>query len=95
MLSYARGPEFPILEKTIGEVLDDAAARRPDGDALVSRHQGIRLTWRDLQAAVERTAARFVGASASAPATASACGAPIASSGSTCRPPWPASAPSL
>jgi fatty-acyl-CoA synthase len=56
MLSYARGPEFPILEKTIGEVLDDAAARCPDGDALVSRHQGIRLTWRDLQAAVERTA---------------------------------------
>jgi fatty-acyl-CoA synthase len=55
LLSSARGPEFPILEKTIGEVLDDAAARLPESDALISRHQGIRLTYRELQAEVART----------------------------------------
>jgi fatty-acyl-CoA synthase len=39
MLSYARGPVAPILEKTIGQVLAGIAARFPERDALISRHQ--------------------------------------------------------
>ena len=56
MLSYARGPELAPIEKTIGQVLDDTSARFPDGDALVSRHQGLRLSYRQLREEVSRTA---------------------------------------
>jgi fatty-acyl-CoA synthase len=56
MLSYARGPSLPLLDKTIGQILEDAAAHNPSGDALISRHQGIRLSYRDLQGQVEQTA---------------------------------------
>jgi fatty-acyl-CoA synthase len=56
MLSYARGPSLPLLDKTIGQILEDAAAHNPSGDALISRHQGIRLSYRDLQNQVEQTA---------------------------------------
>jgi fatty-acyl-CoA synthase len=56
MLSYARGPRLPLLEITIGQALEEAAARNPAGDAIVSRHQGLRLSYRDLQREVERTA---------------------------------------
>jgi fatty-acyl-CoA synthase len=47
--SYARGPVLPLLEKTIGQVLADSAARNPSGDALISRHQGLRLSYGALQ----------------------------------------------
>ena len=56
MLSFARGVEIPVLEKTIGEVLDESAERYPSCDALVSRHQGVRLTYRELQEQVRLTA---------------------------------------
>ncbi|MGO4884312.1 MAG: AMP-binding protein [Bryobacteraceae bacterium] len=49
MQSYARGPVLPLLEKTIGQVLADAAQRNPSGDALVSRHQGLRLSYTELR----------------------------------------------
>ena len=55
MLSYARGPSLPLLDKTIGQILEDAARQNPSGDALISRHQGIRLSYRDLQSQVEQT----------------------------------------
>ena len=55
MLSYSRGPSLPLLDKTIGQALDDAAQQNPAGDAIVSRHQGLRLSYRDLQQQVERT----------------------------------------
>jgi fatty-acyl-CoA synthase len=54
--SYARGPVLPLLEKTIGQVLADSVKRNPSGDALVSRHQGLRLSYRDLQENAQRTA---------------------------------------
>jgi len=56
MLSYARGPELPLLERTISQVLEEAAERNPAGDALISRHQGLRLSYRDLQQQVQSTA---------------------------------------
>jgi fatty-acyl-CoA synthase len=49
MLSYAKGPELPLIEKTIGDVLRETASRYPDRDALISRHQNLRLTWRELE----------------------------------------------
>ncbi len=56
MKSYARGPVLPLLEKTIGQVLADSVGRNPSGDALVARHQGLRLSYRELQDNAERAA---------------------------------------
>jgi fatty-acyl-CoA synthase len=55
--SYSKGvTEPPLLEHTIGEALDRAASQWPGGLALVSRHQGIRWTWAELNAEVDRIA---------------------------------------
>jgi fatty-acyl-CoA synthase len=54
--SYVRGPVLPLLEKTIGQALADSVARGPSADALISRHQGLRLSYRQLQEGAERTA---------------------------------------
>ncbi len=56
MKSYVRGPALPLLEKTIGQVLADSTARNPSADALISRHQGLRLTYGELLDAARRTA---------------------------------------
>ncbi|HKW96344.1 MAG TPA: AMP-binding protein [Bryobacteraceae bacterium] len=56
MLSYARGPSLALIEKTIGQMLDEAAEQNPSGDAIVSRHQRLRLSYRDLRNEVDRTA---------------------------------------
>jgi fatty-acyl-CoA synthase len=49
MLSYSRGPDEPLWEKTVGEVLDQTVERWDDCLALVSRHQSKRYTWRELR----------------------------------------------
>jgi len=59
--SYVRGPVLPLLEKTIGQALADSAARDPAGDALVSRHQRLTISYRDLQESAERTARGLCG----------------------------------
>ena len=47
--SVVRGAATPaLLECTIGEQLAAMAAARPDGDALVVPHQGVRWSWREL-----------------------------------------------
>ncbi len=56
MLSYARGSEVQLLEKTIHQVLADTAACYPDREGLVSCHQNIRHTWRELDQQVMRAA---------------------------------------
>jgi fatty-acyl-CoA synthase len=61
MLSYTRGPEAPILEKTISQVLAETAARFPDRDALVVCHQRARLSYRELVRRVEQVARGLVG----------------------------------
>src|SRR5712692_4344723 len=61
MLSYARGPSLPLLGKTIGQALDDAVEHNPTGDAVISRHQGLRLKYSDLAREVERTARGLAG----------------------------------
>jgi fatty-acyl-CoA synthase len=57
MLSHARGPEVPLLDDTLPRALERAAERFPDREALVVRHQGIRLTWPQLAAQSARVAA--------------------------------------
>lgn len=60
-VSYARGSTVPLIEKPIGEVFDETVAAHPDKNALISRHQGLRLTYRDLQRRVDEVAAGLWG----------------------------------
>jgi fatty-acyl-CoA synthase len=55
--SYAHGAgTVPLLGETIGANLERTAARVPESDGLVSRHQGKRFTWAELNAAVDSLA---------------------------------------
>ena len=57
-MSYVSGPSnAPLRGETIGQCLDMAAAERPDALGLVVRQQGVRLTWGELAARVDRFAA--------------------------------------
>jgi len=59
--SYVRGASTPgLLYDTIGHALAQAAARWTDLVAVISRHQGRRLTYRELDAAVSEIAAGFL-----------------------------------
>ncbi|MFK0092408.1 AMP-binding protein [Pseudomonas sp. NPDC090592] len=52
--SYTRGrQDQALLTQTIGQAFDATVARCADGEALVSRHQGLRYSWRQLAAQVE------------------------------------------
>jgi fatty-acyl-CoA synthase len=56
--SYVHGASaIPLIGNTIGEYFDRAAARWPESEALVVRHQGVRWTYRDLQRHVDAFAA--------------------------------------
>jgi fatty-acyl-CoA synthase len=60
-LSLVRGADAPpLLEITIGEALLEAARKWPDAEALVSVHQGIRWTWRELARRSDELAAGFL-----------------------------------
>ncbi|MFL5911745.1 MAG: AMP-binding protein [Gaiellaceae bacterium] len=55
--SYAAGPTGePLLEETIGANLERTVAAHGDREALVSRHQGLRYTYAELDAAVNEVA---------------------------------------
>ena len=60
-LSYVRGAEVPLLEKTIPQVLDETASRFPDREALIVSHQNVRLTWAGLRREAIRTARGLAG----------------------------------
>ncbi|HYM78935.1 MAG TPA: AMP-binding protein [Candidatus Dormibacteraeota bacterium] len=49
MLSYWSGPDEPLWEKTIGQVLDQTVEHSGDCLALVSRHQSKRYKWHELR----------------------------------------------
>jgi fatty-acyl-CoA synthase len=60
-LSYVCGVgSEPLLYKTVGAVLEEAAARWGEREALIARHQNIRWTYRELDEAADRLAAGFV-----------------------------------
>jgi fatty-acyl-CoA synthase len=56
-LSYVSGiSSIPLLGQTIGEMFEETAAKFPDNDALISVHQNIRWTFKDLKREVDRCA---------------------------------------
>jgi len=61
MLSYARGPAAPLLEKTVDEAFRETVSRVPHSDALVSRHQNLRYTYAEIDQQVEQTARGLAG----------------------------------
>jgi fatty-acyl-CoA synthase len=55
--SYTNGTsDAPLLGLTIGDLFDQTVDAYPDHPALISRHQNIRLTYRELQAQVNQYA---------------------------------------
>jgi fatty-acyl-CoA synthase len=61
VLSYASGASAkPLLGETIGENLETTAARFPDREALVVRHQNVRLTYREFNEEVDAYARRLL-----------------------------------
>ncbi|MNO82657.1 Long-chain-fatty-acid--CoA ligase [compost metagenome] len=55
--SYTRGrQDKDLLAMTIGAAFDATVAKFPEREALVVRHQGLRLTWSELAEAVEHHA---------------------------------------
>ena len=48
--------DTPLFGETIGKHFDRIAAEHPDGEALVSMQQGLRYSYRELRAEVERAA---------------------------------------
>jgi fatty-acyl-CoA synthase len=60
-LSYVCGVGTePLLYKTVGAVLEEAAARWGEREALIVRHQNIRWTYCELDEAADRLAAGFL-----------------------------------
>ncbi len=57
-MSFVSGTsDRPLLYQTVGDALAAAAQRWPDRDALIVRHQGVRLGWAELDARVDAVAA--------------------------------------
>jgi fatty-acyl-CoA synthase len=57
LLAYAHGASStPLIGETVGENLERTAVRHPDSLALVSRHQGLRYTYAEFDAAVDDVA---------------------------------------
>ncbi len=55
--SYASGAsDKPLLGVTIGDLFDQIVARYPENEALVSRHQGLRYSYRALKTVVDQCA---------------------------------------
>src|SRR5262245_23001902 len=61
VLSYVKGPDAPLVETTIAEVLRDTVTRAGDQNALIVPHQNKRLTWTELSLEVERIARGLAG----------------------------------
>jgi fatty-acyl-CoA synthase len=60
-VSYSAGPtETPLLRETIGQNLERMTVRHPDREAVVVPFQGIRATYAEFNAAVDRLARSFL-----------------------------------
>lgn len=80
--SYSLGAQDkPLLAMTIGQAFDQTAARYPEGEALVVRHQQRRFTWAQLAQAVETYMPERFWPWGCKPVIDLACGHPIARSG--------------
>ena len=58
--SYDKGPEVPLIEATIGDFFDAIVSKYPEREALVSSHQNIRWTYRELQQQVNQLASSLI-----------------------------------
>ncbi|MEN2752107.1 AMP-binding protein [Psychrobacter sp. FBL11] len=58
--SYDKGPDVPLIEATIGDFFDAIVHKYPDRMALVSRHQNIRWTYKQLQQKVNQLASAII-----------------------------------
>jgi len=59
--SYAKGAtDVPLIEQTIGDLFDAVVERQPDHEALVSRHEGKRYSYRALQVEANRLASALL-----------------------------------
>ncbi len=61
MESYAAGPPLPLIEQTLHEAFEATVSRVPERDAIVSCHQGLRLTYGELRERAYQTAAGLWG----------------------------------
>ena len=60
-LSYEHGAfDKPLIGETIGHNLERTVARVPDGEALVSSHQGVRYSYAEFNEAVDRLASSML-----------------------------------
>ena len=56
-MSYVAGvPEMPLVDHTIGQVLEHAASHWTEDEALIVPHQDIRWTWAELDERVDALA---------------------------------------
>jgi fatty-acyl-CoA synthase len=53
---YCGASDAQIINRTIGDYLDDISERFPDNEALVVRHQNVRWTYREFHREIERLA---------------------------------------
>ena len=61
--SHVRGANFPpLLDMTIGGLIEATATSLPEATALIVRHQGIRWSYAELLARVDDLARGFLGA---------------------------------
>ncbi len=61
MLSHFKGPSGPpLVDRTIGQALCEAAEKWGDREALVSVHQNLRFTWSELLEQVDRLASNLI-----------------------------------
>jgi fatty-acyl-CoA synthase len=61
-LAYQAGPAAAIVEETIAAALRRVARTHPGADALISAADGVRLTWSQLDAQVNKTAKGLIAA---------------------------------
>ncbi len=60
-MSHDKGPtDMPLIDDTIGDYFDKVAAKNPDKLAVISRHQNIRLTYRELQQKANQLASAMI-----------------------------------
>ncbi|WP_350587767.1 AMP-binding protein [Psychrobacter sp. 78a-MNA-CIBAN-0178] len=58
--SHDKGLDVPLIEATIGDFFDAIVDKYPEREALVSRHQNIRWTYRELQEKVNQLASAMI-----------------------------------
>ena len=59
--SYGKGAtDVPLIEQPIGDFFDDMVDKHPDREALISRHEGRRYTYRALQAESSKLASALL-----------------------------------